>query len=133
MSNSTDDLEEDLNRLNKPIMVLLMRASELIDAMRVVPRLVLAGYMYVVYTIIKWYIEFEIVITHECDSNTLKVLLDSGILVDAAKDIACSPSAILGRPDGYTVLVTVMVGASAAVFGMYTNSGRSWNGSKKAD
>lgn len=123
-----EDLEESLEEDGSKAMVRILKVSEVMDAMRVVPRIILFGYMYVVYQIVQWYIDFELQMKTSCDSSTLKVLLDSGMDALQAQGIACSVTEVIGHPNGYTAIVTVMVGAAAVVFGLYSNSGRSWHG-----
>jgi hypothetical protein len=107
--------------------------AESMDALRVFPRIVLGLYLYGLYHIVKWYIEFELKFVTKCDSSSLNVLLKEGIKIDEAKSIACSVTEVIGHPTGYTALVTILVGASAAIFGMYAKSGRSWDVEKKKD
>lgn len=70
-----------------------MKALELamlLDAFRVVPRLVLIGYSYLVYYVVNWFMNLENPVTQQA------------------------------------ALVTTVVGASAAVIGLYNNSGTKW-------
>ena len=110
-----------------------LTVAELVDAIRFVPRLVLGLYAWLVYWIVSWYINFETQVVTKCDSATLNVLLREKVPLEEAKAIACSVSEVIGHPNGYTVLVSTIVGAAAVVFGLYTNSGRSWSGSKKSE
>lgn len=64
--------------------------AELIDAWRVVPRLLVAGYSYVVWDTVEWY----------------------QLLADPTTQ--------------HTACLSAIVGASAVVFGFYTNSGSKW-------
>lgn len=110
-----------------------LKIAEIIDAYRVVPRTIIALYAYGLYRIIEWYINFELQYVTKCDSATLNVLLKEGVPVEQANAIACSVSQVIGHPTGYTALVTTMVGAAAVVFGLYANSGRSWEGDKSVN
>jgi hypothetical protein len=114
-------------------MTKVLQTAEMIDAMRVVPRIILALYTYGLYRIVEWYIEFELLYTTKCDSATLNVLMSNGVPLDQAQAIACSVSEVIGHPNGYTALVATMVGAAAVVFGLYSRSGRSWDGDKSKD
>lgn len=67
-----------------------IKAAEVLDAYRVVPRMVLLGYAYLVYDIVTWFKDLE--------------------------DPATQQAA----------LVTTVIGASAAVIGLYNNSGRKY-------
>ncbi|MFY0655402.1 MAG: hypothetical protein JXR12_01360 [Neptunomonas phycophila] len=107
-----------------------LTVAELVDAIRFVPRLVLGLYAWLVYWIVSWYINFETQVVTKCDSATLNVLLREKVPLEEAKQIACSVTEVIGHPNGYTMLVSTIVGAAAVVFGLYTNSGRSWNTKK---
>jgi len=106
----------------------IITGAEVIDALRVVPRLILGTYVAGVAWIIDWYINYDVQYVTECDSATLNVLMREHVPLAEAKAIACSVTQVIGQPSGYTALVTVMVGAAAIVFGLYTNSGRKWTG-----
>ena len=101
--------------------------AEIVDVIRLVPRLMLGLYTVLVYWVVDWYITFETQIVTKCDSATLNVLLRDKVPLNEASEIACSISEIIGHPTGYTMLVTTIVGAAAIVFGLYTNSGRDWS------
>lgn len=107
-----------------------LKIAEIIDAYRIVPRTIIALYAYGLYRIVEWYINFELKYVTKCDSATLNVLMKEGVSVEEAKAIACTVSEVIGHPTGYTALVTAMVGAAAVVFGLYANTGRSWEGDK---
>ena len=111
----------------------LLSYAEIVDAIRLVPRLMLGLYTGLVYWIVKWYIDFDTQVVTKCDSATLNVLLREKIPLEEAKSIACSVSEVIGHPTGYTMLVTTIVGAAAVVFGLYTNSGRSWKSSDSSN
>lgn len=87
-----------------------MAVAELVDAWRVVPRLLVAAYSYLVWVVVKWYM-------------TLEPKLITGCVSDTALD--CIYQAPTTQ---HAALVTAVVGVSAAVFGLYTNSGKKWNG-----
>lgn len=106
----------------------VLKIAEVIDAFRIVPRVIIAMYAYGLYFIIKWYIDFELQYITKCDSATLNVLLKEGVPLEQATNIACTVSDVIGHPTGYTALVATMVGAAAVVFGLYARSGRSWEG-----
>lgn len=121
---------------NKPKLTFrerILSYAEIVDAVRFVPRLMLGLYTALVYWIVNWYIEFETQVVTKCDSATLNVLLREKVPLEEAKAIACSVSEVIGHPTGYTMLVTTIVGAAAVVFGLYTNSGRSWKSDSNSD
>ena len=109
-------------------MMRILKSAELIDALRVVPRLVLGLYAAGLYWILDWYTNYELQYVTNCDSATMNVLLREGVPIKEARDIACSVAEVIGHPTGYTVLVSTVVGAAAIVFGLYTKSGRNWEG-----
>ncbi len=108
----------------------ILKGAEIIDALRIVPRIVLGVYIAGVAWIVSWYTQFELKYVTQCDSATLNVLMREQVPLEEAKAIACTITQVIGHPTGYTALVTVMVSAAAIVFGLYTNSGRSWEGDK---
>lgn len=118
-------MSEKLGKMNR-----VLQFAEMIDALRVVPRLMVGLYGYGLYRIVQWYIDFELQVTTKCDSASLNVLMREGVPVEEASAIACTIDSVIGHPMGYTALVTVMVGAAAVVFGLYANSGRKWDGEK---
>jgi|VirMetMinimDraft_7_1064189.scaffolds.fasta_scaffold94816_3 hypothetical protein len=94
-----------------------------IDSLRIFPRVVLVLYMIAVGTSLDWYLSFDIVYKTECDANTLTALLDRKIGLEEAERISCTITDAVGRPAGYTALMSVLIGAGAGIFGLYVNSG----------
>lgn len=88
-----------------------LAVAELSDAWRIIPRLLVAGYAYLVYMVISWYITLKPTIIDGCDITLLKQV--------------CITEAPTTQ---HTSLVSVVMGVAAIVFTMYTNSGRKWNG-----
>ena len=87
-----------------------LAVAELVDAWRVVPRLMVGAYSYLVYITVKWYMALEPKMIEGCVSEVVT-------------------NCIYQAPTTqHAALVTAVVGVSAAVFGLYTNSGRKWNG-----
>ncbi len=88
-----------------------MAVAEWIDAWRLIPRVIVAGYSYMLWVVVKWYMELEPRILEGCDMAVLaeKCLID-------------------GPTTQHAALVTAVIGVAAAVFGLYANSGRKWNG-----
>jgi len=84
--------------------------AEGLDAWRVVPRVLVALYCYMLYKIIEWYMTLE---PHIIDNCVSQAVTDC---------IAQAPTT------QHAALVTAVVGISAAVFGLYTTSGKKWNG-----
>lgn len=94
-----------------------------IDRWRVMPRIVLIAWLVGTIAIVNWYMAYEIVYERKCDSTTLSILLDRGVDLKDAESIACTTTDVIGHPTGYTALVSTIVAAGSAVFGLYVNSG----------
>ena len=112
MSMENDDKVlsiKDNKTLIDRIRLKVLTSAELFDAWRVVPRLLVAAYGWLCWEIVAWYMDLKPAIIAGCDIQTLGELC----LYDAPTT-------------QHAALVTVMVGAAAAVFGFYTNTGRSW-------
>lgn len=88
----------------------VLTSAELFDAWRTIPRVLVAAYGYLCWVIVSWYMGLEPTLIEGCDIKALGDLC-----------ISQAPTT------QHASLVTVMVGASAAVFGLYTNTGRSWS------
>lgn len=86
-----------------------LAVAEFIDAWRVIPRLLVAGYAYFLYKVIDWYMTLEPHIAPGCDVTQF-----------AEQCIVPAPTT------QHAVLVTAVVGIAGAVFGFYTNTGRKW-------
>ena len=86
----------------------ILTVAELFDAWRVYPRLMVVGYAYLLCTIIVWYMSLEPYIMDNCISE------------DITKCIVEAPTT------QHAALVTAVVGIAAALFGLYTSSGRKW-------
>jgi len=98
-----------------------LMVAEFIDAWRLIPRLLVAGYTWLLVKVVIWYMDKEPYLLEGCDVATL----GKECLVQA-------PST------QHAALVTAVVGIAAAIFGLYSNSGRkwsegvkTWNGAKK--
>jgi len=105
-----------------------LAAAEMIDAWRIFPRLIVAGYATLIgYVVIK-FAKFDYIEKVDCTASVMQVLLDKNISIDRATEIACNVTDIIGPPDSITTILGILVGASAAVFGLYVNSGKKWNG-----
>jgi len=87
-----------------------LAVAEFVDAWRIVPRLLVAGYGYVVYTVIMWYKELKPYMLEGCQSDVVKDCI------------------VQAPTTQHAALVTAVVGMAAVVFGLYANSGKKWNG-----
>ena len=84
--------------------------AEMFDAWRVIPRALVALYCYMLYKVVVWYMALEPHMMEGCK------------LDDMAQCIVQAPTT------QHAALVTAVVGISAAVFGLYTSTGKKWNG-----
>lgn len=111
----------------------LLDLAEIIDAFRVIPRAFLAVYGVLVYNLYTWFIGIATSVKTSCDAALIETLLKNGVDLAQAQEVACTVVDIVGGPTtAQAAFVTTIVGLSAAVFGLYANSGRGW-GSKKKD
>jgi len=85
--------------------------AEMLDAFRIFPRLLVLGYTFILYDTITWYMDLKPMLIDNCDVELL-----------GQTCIALAPST------QHAALVTAVVGVAAAIFGLYANSGRKWNG-----
>jgi hypothetical protein len=76
--------------------------------------------------VINWYLAFPDVPIIECNETLFLGLLEQGHSVVMSERLACRQVGVIDRPTGYTTLVSVLVGASAGVFGFYASTGRKW-------
>jgi len=91
--------------------------AEAVDAWRVIPRLLVAFYGVLFYEVIKWYMALE--------PHLPKEVLP---LIEKMTPEQIQALMIQAPTTQHTALVTAVVGISAAFFGLYTNSGKKWNG-----
>ena len=96
-----------------------LATAEFVDGWRLIPRVLVAAYAYLLYKVIAWYMALEPHLPKEVlekvDVSTLSPDQIALLMVDA-------PST------QHAALVTAVVGIAAAIFGLYSNSGRKWNG-----
>ena len=83
--------------------------AEATDAWRIVPRVLVTGYGYLLYQVIRWYMELVPYMLDGCVSETI-----TDCIVE-------SPTT------QHAALVTAVVGVAAAFFGLYANSGQKWD------
>lgn len=100
--------------------------AEIIDSFRIGPRVILGVYIYLVYYVVDWYMNYPLKDITKCDSATLGVLLHNKIDLSVARDISCQIVDVVPHPTGYTLLMSAVIGAAAIVFGLYSNSARKW-------
>jgi len=84
--------------------------AEGLDAWRIVPRLLVSLYCYMLYKVVEWYMSLEPHIMEGCLSQIIKDCI------------------VQAPTTQHAALVTSVVGISAAVFGLYSSTGRKWDG-----
>lgn len=101
--------------------------AEWFDAWRIVPRLLVFLYMAMVGWLLAWFNNIPTYTKVECQTDLFVKLVEKGIPLDKIQEVACHVVDVVGGPTTtHTVLVTTICGLSAAIFGLYTNSGRNW-------
>lgn len=104
----------------------MLKAAEIIDAYRLFPRITLIAFILSVGITMQWYFDFPNQYIIECNADLFTNLIDRNIPLKDAESIACKAVGVIDRPTGYTALTSVLIGASAGVFGFYANTGRVW-------
>lgn len=108
--------------------------AESFDAWRIVPRAILVIYSALVFNLYLWFKSIPTFVQERCDAAMLKMLLDSGIGLEEAKTLACTIVDVVGGPTGaQSAFVTTITGLSAGIFGLYTATGRRWDGGLPPD
>jgi hypothetical protein len=106
--------------------------AEALDAHRIVPRGILLAYGWMVWKVTEWYMSIPVSLRFECQNDVLTTLLaTAGMTVEKAKGIACNIADTVGGPTSeQTMFVSIIVGLSGVVIGLYLNSGNSakWQG-----
>jgi hypothetical protein len=94
-----------------------MSAARVIDTYRVIPRAMVVAYCALVYYVVDWYMHLSPYFPEE-----VKHLIDKAKTPDP--DILQLMVQVPNTQQA--ALVTAVVGAAAAIFGLYTNSGGRW-------
>lgn len=84
--------------------------AEFIDAWRIIPRVLVAAYCWLLITVTVWYMDMKPYMLEGCDVS----ILGKDCLVQAPAT-------------QHAALITAVVGVAAAIFGLYSNSGRKWS------
>ena len=106
-----------------------LNIAEVFDAYRTVPRLFLLMYGMLVYQLYTWFVAMQTHVQTACDNALIKLLLESGIDIDTAQDVACTVVGSIGGPTTQqTGFVTAIIGLASVIFMFYINSGRNWSG-----
>lgn len=108
--------------------------AESFDAWRIIPRAILIVYSALVLNLYLWFKSIPTFVQEKCDAAMLKMLLESKIGLDEAKMLACSIVDVVGGPTAaQSAFVTTITGLSAGIFGLYTATGRRWDGGLPPD
>ena len=106
--------------------------AELIDAFRIVPRLILTMYGLLIYELYVWYTSIETLVQNKCDAALLQILVDHGETMFDAQTLACQVVDHVGGPTvAQTAFVTTVVGLATPLFAFYANTGKKWNNGKE--
>lgn len=102
--------------------------AEVADAWRIVPRVLVALYGMLVYSLYTWYKSIETVELKECSESMLRTLIEYGADLEQAHEMACITVGVVGGPTTeQNIFVTGIIGLATAIFAFYVNSGRKWD------
>ena len=87
--------------------------AEMVDAWRIVPRLMVIAYGYLTWKTWVWYTGIEVTVT-----KTNCQLL--------ANEVICDITGVVGPSTQQAALVTAIVSMAAVVIGLYSSSGKDW-------
>src|SRR5690554_1112763 len=94
---------------------ILLLSAEIFDAWRIVPRIMVVLYGYLIYKLYTWFRSIETVEKIECNESLMSMLLDEGIDLEQASVIACTVIDIIGGPTmEQSTFVTVVIGLASA-------------------
>jgi hypothetical protein len=101
--------------------------AELFDAWRLFPRGLVIMYMILVAFVVDQFFKVATITKIECNADLMTKLVALHVPIAQAQAAACHAVDIVGGPTTtHTILVTTICGLSAAIFGLYTGSGRDW-------
>jgi len=104
----------------------LSKISEILDNFRVIPRLLLAGYGFLVYKLYNWITSIPTYINEKCNEAMVEILIRSNIPIDKVHELSCTVDGVAGGPTlEQAALATTIIGLSTAIFGLYVNSKKS--------
>lgn len=102
--------------------------AESFDAWRVIPRMMLIAYGYLVFNLYIWYKNIPTYVQEKCDANIITQLLAEGMSKTEIKQFACTVADVVGGPTtAQSTFVTTIIGLSTGIFGLYTTTGRKWD------
>lgn len=101
--------------------------AESIDAIRLVPRIIVGAYGYLMINLYLWFTHIPTVMQEKCDPTLMQILLDHGKSLEMAKDLACYVVDVVGGPTtAQTTFVTIIIGLATPLFAFYVTTGRKW-------
>jgi len=110
----------------------LLSLAETIDALRLIPRMVLGGYSFLLGYMVIWYMGIETVVKTECNAALIQIMLDKGLDMEKAEALACTVADMVGGPTtAQTALVTAITALAAPIFGFYATTSKKWGSDEK--
>lgn len=110
---------------------LAIMLAEAFDIWRIVPRMIVMMYGFLVWSMYTWYKSIPTYVQTKCDTALIEILMSKGLTIDRVREMACYVVGTTGGPTGeQTTFVTIIISLSSAIFALYTNSGRKWDLSK---
>jgi hypothetical protein len=110
---------------------LSLHLAEAVDAWRVVPRMILVCYAWLVNQLYLWYTKIPTYVQEKCDAAVLQIFLESGMELEKAQKLACTVIDVVGGPTpAQSAFVTTIIGLSTGIFGLYASTGRKWDKSE---
>lgn len=105
----------------------ILAVGESLDAWRIIPRVVLLGYGFLVYHLTVWFLAVPTKDKTECDSSLIETLIVNNVDIEKAQQIACTVVDVVGGPTtAHTAFVTTLCGLATGIFGLYVGTGRKW-------
>jgi hypothetical protein len=107
----------------------ILLLAEAFDAWRVIPRLMLMAYGYLVFNLYVWYKNIPTYVQEKCDASIVADMMANGRPLEEIKKFACTVGDVVGGPTAaQSTFVTTIIGLSTGIFGLYTSTGRKWDG-----
>lgn len=120
-------MSEEQSKPTQKVKEKCVDVAEVVDAWRVFPRLFVLLYAILVYKLFVWFKGIGTTLKTKCDSALIDVLVNNGMDIEKATNLACTVVESVGGPtNAQTTFVTAVTGLATAIFGFYANSGRKW-------
>ena len=75
-----------------------LQLAEAIDAWRIVPRLILVSYGWLVNQLYLWYTKIPTYVQEKCVAAVIQIFIDAGMTLDKAQQLACTVVDVVGGP-----------------------------------